>query len=159
MKNKEVYCEQRGRTEVKIGVKEVHIGQRLKRAVIVYNDQIKILDLISNDITATIRRMAYPRTVKLSKCERFLLASFTDNTVGIYCSRSGSQLSKIIGVPRSTTNFIISDNSQKLLFANSNTLCLWNIAKGRLEMSSAQWKNIYCYAINAEGRQLVLGTY
>jgi hypothetical protein len=26
-------------------------------------------------------------------------------------------------------------------------------------MSSGQWKNIYCYAINAEGRQLVLGTY
>jgi WD40 repeat protein len=76
--------------------------------------------------------MAYPRTVKLSKCERFLLASFTDNTVGIYCSRTGSILSKISGVPRSTTSYLISDNSQKLLFGNNNTLCLWNIAKGRL---------------------------
>jgi len=149
MSNNEVFCEQKGRAEVKIGVKDIQIGQYLQFAAIVYNDQIKILDLISGDITVTIRRMAYPRLVKLSKCERFVLASFTDNTVGIYCSRTGSQLSKIIGIPRSTSNFVISDNSQKLLFANNNTLCLWSIPKGQLEMSSAQWRNIYCYAINA----------
>jgi hypothetical protein len=77
----------------------------------------------------------------------------------MYCSLTGSQLCKITGVPRSTSHFVISDNSQKLLFANNNILCLWNVYKAELEMNSDQWRNINCYAINSDAKQIVLGTY
>lgn len=76
---------------------------------------------------------------------------FTDNTVGIYSTRDGSQISKIVGVPRSANSFIISGNSKKLLFANNSTLCLWSIPHGDLLMSSNQWRNINCYSIRDDG--------
>ena len=117
------------------------------------------MDLIHEDVSAIIWRMVPPRGAKISKCERFIVAYFTDNTVGIYSTVDGSQLSKIMGVPRSTGNFVISGNSQRLLFANNQTLCLWSIPKGELEITSSQWRNINCYAIRDDGKQIAIGTY
>jgi WD40 repeat protein len=103
--------------------------------------------------------MAYPRAAKISKCESLVVASFTDNTVGIYSTFDGSQISKIVGVPRSVNSFVVSGDSKKLLFANNQTLCLWNIPKGDLEISSNQWRNINCYAIREDSKQIAIGTY
>jgi WD40 repeat protein len=84
---------------------------------------------------------------------------FTDNAVGVYCTRTGQQIEKVMGIPRSCGSFSLSGNSRKLLFGNNNTLCLWNVSKGGLEISSNQWRNINCYALDARGRQMALGTY
>ena len=36
---------------------------------------------------------------------------------------------------------------------------MWDVAKGELELSSQQWRNINCYAIDEEGKSIALGTY
>jgi WD40 repeat protein len=87
------------------------------------------------------------------------VAHYTDNTVGIYRTADGSQISKIMGVPRSANSFVLSGNSKRLLFANNQTLCLWSVPKGDLEISSNQWRNINCYAIRDDGGQIAIGTY
>jgi WD40 repeat protein len=84
------------------------------------------------DIRAIIRRAAYPRSARISKCERYAVVYFTDNTVGLYDTSDGSQITKIMGVPRSASNFLISGNSKRMLFANNQTLCLWSIPRGEL---------------------------
>lgn len=103
--------------------------------------------------------MAYPRSARISRCERFAVCYFTDNTVGIYSTLDGTEISKIMGIPRSANTFIISGNSKRLLFANNQTLCLWSIPRGELEISSNQWRNINCYAIRDDGGQIAIGTY
>jgi len=79
--------------------------------------------------------------------------------VGIYSTERGQQIQKIMGVPRSTNNFVISGNGRKLLFGNNNTICLYDVARGDLDISSNQWRNVNCYAISKDGKQFVLGTY
>lgn len=108
------------------------MGNRLQYAILITNDSIQILDLLSQDTCAYIRIGAYPRSAKLSKCEKFIVAAFTDNSVGIFRTVDGTQISKILGIPRTVNSFVISGNSKRLLFANNNTLCLWSIPKGDL---------------------------
>jgi hypothetical protein len=135
------------------------MGDRLLYALIITHESIDILDLINQDVCAVIRRAAYPRSARISRCERLAIAYFTDNTVGIYRTVDGSQISKIMGVPRSANSFVLSGNSQRLLFANNQTLCLWSVPRGELEISSNQWRNINCYAIRDDGKQIAIGTY
>jgi hypothetical protein len=68
-------------------------------------------------------------------------------------------MSKIGGIPRSANIFALSGNSKRLLFANNQTLCLWSVPRGELEISSNQWRNINCYAIRDDGGQIAIGTY
>lgn len=123
------------------------------------NENVQILDLVYCDVCHIIKKSSYPRIAKISKCERFVVIFFTDNTVGIYLTEDGSQISKIIGIPRSVNTFVISANSQKLLYANNQTLCIWNISKGGLDVMSNQWRNINCYSIRGDATQVAIGTY
>ncbi len=96
---------------------------------------------------------------RLSPCERFAVVSFTDSTVYLYDTRTGAQISKIHGVPRGAANFLLSNDSSRLFFASNTTICLWNVGRSELELTSAQWRNINCYAINGNGGQIALGNY
>jgi hypothetical protein len=79
-----------GTLEMRYGVREVALGERLLYAVITTNEHFLIIDLLLSVISVVIRRSAYPRVARLSPCERFLIASFTDNSVFLYDTRYGN---------------------------------------------------------------------
>lgn len=52
-----------------------------------------------------------------------------------------------------------SKNSQKLIFASTQILCLWSIRQCGLQIRTQNWKNINCYDVSEDGSQFVIGTY
>lgn len=58
----------KGSVETRYGVREISLGSQLQYAVLTTNENFLILDLNFQDISATIRRNAYPRMAKLSPC-------------------------------------------------------------------------------------------
>lgn len=110
-------------------VREVNLGERLNYALITTNESFLIVDLQFQDISATILRNAYPRMGRLSPCERFAVVSFTDSTVYLYDTRTGTPITKIHGVPRGAANFLLSNDSSRLFFASNTTICLWNVGR------------------------------
>jgi hypothetical protein len=139
----------KGNMEIRYGVREISMGTQQQYALLTTNENFLLVDMTFQDISTTIKKNAYPRMGKISPCERFIFASFSDNTVFIYDTKTGQPIEKIMGIPRGATTFIISGNSRRMMFASNNTVCLWNIPKGELELGSAQWKNINCFAIDS----------
>jgi WD40 repeat protein len=151
--------EYKGSMDIGQGVKEISLGRQLLYAVVATSEHFLVLDLHFQDVATIIRRNAYPRSARLSPCERFLLASFSDNTVFLYDPRTGNPISKILGIPRGASLFALSGNASRIFYSNNNTICLWNVPKSTLEMTSQQWKNINCSAIDDDGQRVALGTY
>ena len=114
--------------EVRHGVKEMCFSELEDYAIFVTTDEIQIVDLVYCEIVQKIKRSSYPRSAKISKCGTFFLASFTDNSVSLFDTKTGSELTKVIGVPTSCSNFLIYDNGRRILYGNNQTVCLWSIS-------------------------------
>jgi hypothetical protein len=90
----------KGNMEIRYGVREISMGTQQQYALLTTNENFLLVDMTFQDISTTIKKNAYPRMGKISPCERFIFASFSDNTVFIYDTKTGQPIEKIMGIPR-----------------------------------------------------------
>lgn len=91
-------------------------------------DSILVVDTVIAQVVNTIRKKAYPRSAKISKCGKFIVAHYNDNFVYVINAITGKDIETVMGIPQGTRNFYFSDNSRKLIFGSNQIICIWSIA-------------------------------
>ena len=90
-------------------------------------DAILVIDTVLAQVVRTIKKTAYPKSAKISRCGTFIVAHYNDNFVYILNAITGKDIQTVMGVPPGSRNFYFSGNSKKLIFGNNQTVCIWSI--------------------------------
>ena len=83
----------------------------------------------------------------------------SNNDIYLYDSKTGTIIEKIFGAPYSTKIVKFSGNSRKIIYGNTQLLCMWDIVKCGITIRTQNWKNINCFDLNYTGDQFAIGTY
>lgn len=109
------------------GVRDFCVCNKERILLAVVYDIIKIYDVFLGCPILSIKLDSSPRFIKLAPNGSYFAVHESNNLITLYSTADGSILQKICDVPPSVKNIRFSQNSQKLIFASTQTLCLWSI--------------------------------
>lgn len=109
------------------GIRDFSVCSIERIVLVLMYDVIKLYDVGIQAPLYCIKLDSSPRLIKLSPNGKLIIVFESNYNISIYDTSTGALLQKIVGTPTITKYFKISKDSQKLIFASSQMLCLWSI--------------------------------
>jgi WD40 repeat protein len=123
------------------------------------NNTVQIYDSELEGPIHTVKEDTPAKSAHLCRNGKYFFVHFSNNDIFLYDTYSGKKIQKIIGAPYCTKTVKFSGNGEKIIYGNTQLLCLWDILEGTMAMRTENWRNINCYDVNYAGDQIALGTY
>ena len=130
------------------------------------NNQLTVMNINKSSETKTFSNKHQINSMAISPDNRYLLAGGGNNILNIYDLKKGlpaktmgggSFVAYYLGYDNSITSIAISPNNKYAAIANLNSIRLYNIATGEIELQYSISDYIKCLAFNHESKYLVSG--
>jgi hypothetical protein len=82
----------------------------------------------------TIKEDVPAKSSHLCKSGKYFFIHFSNNDIFLYDTVTGSKVQKIIGAPYSTRIVRFSGNGRKIIYGNTQLLCMWDTIEGTISM-------------------------
>ena len=130
------------------------------------NNQLTVMNINKSSETKTFNNKHQISSMAISPDNRYLLAGGSNNVLNIYDLKKGlpaktmgggSMAAYFLGYDNSIISIAISPNNKYAAIANLNSIRLYNIATGEIELQYSISDYIKCLAFNHESKYLVSG--
>lgn len=130
------------------------------------NNQLTVMNINKSSETKTFNNKHQINSMAISPDNRYLLAGCGNNVLNIYDLKKGlpaktmgggSMAAYFLGYGNSIISIAISPNNKYAAIANLNSIRLYNIATGEIELQYSISDYIKCLAFNHESKYLVSG--
>lgn len=130
------------------------------------NNQLTVININKSSETKTFNKKYQINSIAISPDNRYLFAGGGNNVLNIYDLKKGlpaktvgggSMAAYFLGYDNSIISIAISPNNKYAAIANLNSIRLYNIATGEIELQYSISDYIKCLAFNHESKYLVSG--